>query len=216
MIHFLDVSKYFGNHLIFDQINCHIEVASFNCLMGANGVGKSMFFQLILKETLPNDGQILFLQQPLSRLKGSSLAEHRQHIGIIHQKHRFLSHTTTENNIRLPLKIQKKTLKEKDEKMREWGEQLGLLEGFNRPVHELSLGEQQCISVLRALIHDPILILADDPLQHLSEDLAQAVMGLLYDAYLAGTTVIVAAQSMNFFPKEARVLHIRDYQIQEQ
>ena len=215
MIHFLDVSKYFGNRLIFDQINCHIEMASFNCLIGANGSGKSIFFQLILKQTRPNGGEILFLQQPLSRLKDSALAQHRQHIGMIHQKHRFFAHKTAQNNILLPLTLQKKVLPKQDEKMQEWGEQLGLLEGFNRPVSQLSLGEQQCVSVLRALIHEPILILADDPLQHLSADLAKGVMELLHAAYLAGTTVIVAAQSMNFLPDAARVWRIEQYQIQE-
>lgn len=215
MIRFLDVSKYFGNRLIFDQINCQIEIPSFNCLLGAMGSGKSTFFQLILNETIPDGGQVLFLQQPLGILKDKTLAQHRQHIGMIPQTQRFLRHENAQANILLPLAIRKKQGDEGIEKMKDWGGQLGLLQCLNRPIDELSQGERQCVSVLRALIHDPILILADDPTQHLAEDLARVVINLLYEAYLKGATVIVAAQAMNFIPRKARILQIQQYQIQE-
>ncbi len=215
MIHFLDVSKYYGNHVVFDQINCHIEMASFNYLIGANGTGKSTFFKLILNQKIPDGGEILFFQRSLGVLKKTPLAEHRRQIGTIEQEHRFLRQENVETNLMLPFIIAGKKTPENLIKMRALAEQLGLANFLKKTMGDLSTGERQLVSVVRALVHEPVLILADDPTQYLSEDSAKAVIELLREAYLKGATVVLACRDMSQISPDSRLFLIRQYQLQE-
>ncbi len=214
MIHFLDVSKYYGNRLVFDQVNCHIPMASFNCLMGANSTGKTTFFQLVLNQEFPDGGQILFLQHTLGRLNKKQLAEHRRHIGMIRQEPLFLGKETVETNIMLPLMIAGKAGNDAVVQVKEIAEALNLLHCLKNPIGNLSPGEKQLVSIARALVHKPVLILADEPIQHLHQEMAKVVMELLYQTYRKGTTVVLASQSNDIlvYP-EAKVLIIEQYQI---
>ncbi|MBF0277837.1 MAG: ATP-binding cassette domain-containing protein [SAR324 cluster bacterium] len=215
MIYFLDVSKYFGNHLIFDQVHCHIEMGSFNCLIGANGSGKSTFLKLILKQEIPNGGEILFFQRSLAVLQKSSLEEHRRQIGVIEQEHRFLRHENVETNLMLPFSIAGAHSPENNSKMLKLAEQLNLTRFLKSPVYELSSGERQLVSVARAMVHDPALILADDPTQFLSEESASTVITLLKEANNGGATVILTSRSMQRIPHGSGVWLIRRHEIQE-
>jgi len=215
MIHFLDVSKYYGNHLVFDQINCHIETTSFNYLIGANGTGKSTFFKLILKQKIPDGGEILFFQRSLGVLKKTSLEEHRRHIGTIEQEHRFLRQENVETNLMLPFIIAGQKTPENTIKMRALAEQLGVANFLKKTIDDLSIGERQLVSVVRALVHEPGLILADDPTQYLSEDSAKGVIKLLREAYLKGATVILASRNLSEIYPDSRLFLIQHYQLQE-
>lgn len=214
MIEFVEVSKYYQNQLVFDQINCHFPMNSFNCLIGANGAGKTTLFNLILNQIYPDEGQILFLQQPLGILKQNLLEQHRRHIGNIFENHRFLKATNAETNLLLPLTILGKKKSEYAQKLDMLVEQLGLSSCLSKMMNELSKSEQQRLSVARAFIHDPILILADEPTQHLNIEVAKVVVKLLYEAYREGTTVIVASQDKIILSyPELNIWMIQNYQI---
>ena len=215
MIHFVNVSKYYGNHLIFDQVDCQIEMTSFNGLIDPYSTGKTTFFKLILRQEIPDGGQILFFRHSLHTLSKRALEQHRRQIGLIEQKPRFFQREDVESNIMLPLRIVGNPIAENAVKMHELAEQLDLLPLIKKTMGVLSTGERQLVSVARALIHEPVLILADDPTQHLSDESSKVVIGLLYEAYLKGTTVIVAARSSDQLPSDARIFGIRHYQIQD-
>ncbi|MBF0288648.1 MAG: ATP-binding cassette domain-containing protein [SAR324 cluster bacterium] len=214
MIHFIEVSKYYGNRILFDQANCHIPMSSFNCLIAANSTGKTTFFNLVFNQELPDGGQILFLQHTLGQLKKNKLAEHRRHIGIIRQEPLFLRKETVETNIMLPLAIAGKAKHDAALKVNEIAETLNLLHCLKSPIGNLSPGKKQLVSIARALVHEPILILADEPIQHLQQDLAKIAMELLYQAYKKGTTVVLASQRNEILSySEANVFVIEQYQI---
>lgn len=193
MLHFIDISKYFGNRLIFDQITCHIEMASFNYILGATGSGKTTFLELILQEKIPDNGQILFLQHPLEKLSTKALTQHRQHIGMVPQVHKFLRKETVETNLILPLKLKQEKKEICRTKANDFAEKLGLRYYLKYPIDTLSKGEQQLVAIARALIHEPLLILADDPTQHLSKKWSRVILNLLHEVHNQGTTVIITS-----------------------
>ncbi len=215
MIHFIDVSKYFGNKVIFDQVNCHIPMGSLNYVIGDSGSGKTTFLRLILKAELLSSGEILFLQRPLQRLKGRSLLEHRQHIGLIEQHHRFFWQQTVEANLKTPLTFARKKDGNEEIRIKNLAERLRIEYCLTHRMEELSAGEKQMIAIARAVINDPILILADEPNQYLDKTQTEIAAGLLYEKSQSGTTVVIASQQSNSIPyPKLNLFWMQHHQIQ--
>jgi len=216
MIHFLEVTCYRGNRLIFDQASCHIPAGTFNCLIGGIGGGKSTFLYLVSNHILANEGMILFCQRKLKKLQGNQLALHRRQIGLIEQEHRFLMQCNVEQNIGLPAKISGKAESDILFRTQEVAEELNLTYHLKTPIRNLSVGERQLVQIARVLVHQPMVILADDPTQFLDPTTSQEVLSLLYELPLKfGITVLVTTNGIEHWHQSTRYLRIQNHQIEE-
>ena len=196
MIHFNEVTQYYGNQIVFDHASCHIRSGSFNGLFGGVGSGKSTFIKMLTSQIAPNGGMILFCQQKLKPLHGRNLEIHRSQIGLIDQKQRFLNDLSVEENIEILARISGRHHAEVGRETRVIAEQLGIIHYLKCPINTVSTGIRQLVQIARVLVHRPLVILADEPAQSLNQEITENLQHLLYEVSINfGTTVIVATNS---------------------
>ncbi|MGK5090996.1 ATP-binding cassette domain-containing protein [Deltaproteobacteria bacterium TL4] len=211
MLHFQAVTKYYGNRLVFDHASFQIPAGTFSCLSGPTGSGKSTLMQLILNQILPDGGDILFYNQRLGRLSGKPLAAYRQRIGWIDQSLRFFKDLNVKENIVLQAGRAGITSKKIQRQLEEVSEMLGLYPYMKVPIATLSLGEQQLVQIARVLVHQPSLILAEDPLQFLEPSFANTLQHVLSEmSTQLETTIIVTANDARLWNDP----HLHHYKIE--
>lgn len=206
MIKFTDVSKaYKGNRqLALQGINFHLPVGGMAYLTGHSGAGKSTLLKLIMGIERANGGEILFNNHDITRLAPHELPFLRRQIGMVHQDYRLLTDRTILDNVSLPLIIQGINPQIVEREARLALERVGLAEKAHYlPLH-LSGGEQQRVDIARAIIHRPIVLLADEPTGNLDEKLSFEIFRLFEEINQTGTTVIVATHDLNMISKRPK------------
>lgn len=203
MIKFDQVNKSFNDHqkqAIVDM-TFTINDGEFVFVTGHSGSGKTTLLKLLLKEYLPDNGEITFDEENLNTLAGHKIAELRRKIGVVFQDYQLLDDLTVWENIALPLVLAKKPTEEINTRI---SELLQLLEltGYEEmfPV-QLSGGEAQRISLARALAMGPKLIFADEPTGNLDYDNTQKIINLLQTVNGYGTTIILATHDLSLLDK---------------
>jgi putative ABC transport system ATP-binding protein len=199
-------------HVIFSGLQMQVSRGEFIVLLGRSGSGKSTFLNLISGIDLPDRGKI-----EINGTDITALSEHnrtlfrRHHIGFVFQSYNLIPTLTVAENLLLPLELIKRlTPKDRDD-VAELLDKLRLLDRLDSYPDRLSGGEQQRVALARALIHDPDVILADEPTGNLDLDTAGQVLELL-DILVkkAGKTIIMATHSQEVIGKADRVFSIRD------
>ena len=172
MIKFQNVSKaYKGGKQALQGIDFHLPAGEMLYLTGHSGAGKSTLLKLIMGIERANGGQIIFNGHDITRLNPVELPFLRRQIGMVHQDYRLLPDQTILDNVALPLIIQGMSPQVVEREARLALERVGLGNKTNfLPVH-LSGGEQQRVDIARAIIHRPVLLLADEPTGNLDEKL---------------------------------------------
>ena len=191
MIKFQNVSKaYKGGKQALQGIDFHLPAGEMLYLTGHSGAGKSTLLKLIMGIERANGGQIIFNGHDITRLNPVELPFLRRQIGMVHQDYRLLPDQTILDNVALPLIIQGMSPQVVEREARLALERVGLGNKTNfLPVH-LSGGEQQRVDIARAIIHRPVLLLADEPTGNLDEKLSFEIFRLFEEFNNAGTTVI--------------------------
>ena len=169
-----------------------IEKAEFVFLTGPSGAGKSTFLRLLLLQEHPSEGEVFVNGQNLDTLNRREIQEYRRGIGFIFQDFKLIpSRTVLENISFVPevLGVPAAQQRRRAFQVLKW---VGLQHRMNAYPHDLSGGEQQRIAIARALVNDPVLVIADEPTGNLDPDLSLEIMNLLREINAGGTTVLVA------------------------
>jgi len=199
-------------HEIFKDLNLQVSVGEFIVLLGRSGSGKSTFLNLVSGIDQPDSGEII-----INGIQLTGLSEHdrtlfrRHHIGFVFQAYNLISTLTVGENLLLPLELIKRTSRQERDKVTGLLAQLDLADRFDTYPDRLSGGEQQRVAIARALIHDPDVILADEPTGNLDLDTGQQVLAL-FDTLVkkAGKTLIMVTHSPEVLGKADRVFSIRN------
>jgi cell division transport system ATP-binding protein len=169
-----------------------IEKAEFVFLTGPSGAGKSTFLRLLLLQERPSEGEVFVNGQNLATLNRREIQEYRRGIGFIFQDFKLIpSRTVLENISFVPevLGVPAAQQRRRAFQVLKW---VGLQHRMNAYPQDLSGGEQQRIAIARALVNDPVLVIADEPTGNLDPDLSLEIMNLLREINAGGTTVLVA------------------------
>jgi len=196
-LQFDNVSKHYpGGPLALSEVSFNISAGEMMFVTGPSGAGKSTLLKLIYLAERPSAGEVRLDGRDLSRLRGRAVATHRRGIGVVFQDHRLLRERSTFDNIAMPLVL--RGLSQAQITPRVWHmlEQLSLTERADAPVQQLSAGEQQRTGIARALITEPSLLVADEPIGNLDPELSDDVMDLFLALCTRGATVIVASHDL--------------------
>jgi cell division transport system ATP-binding protein len=169
-----------------------IDKAEFVFLTGPSGAGKSTFLRLLLLQERPSEGEIFVNGQNLATLKRGEIQEYRRGIGFVFQDFKLIpSRTVLENISFVPevLGVPAAQQRRRAFQVLKW---VGLQHRMNAYPLDLSGGEQQRIAIARALVNDPVLVIADEPTGNLDPDLSLEIMNLFREINAGGTTVVVA------------------------
>ncbi len=174
------------------DVNTEIEQGEFVFLVGHSGSGKSTFIKLLLREIAPTKGQIIVAGQDLSKLKSWKVPYLRRNIGCVFQDFKLLPNKTTYENVAFALEVIGRSRHVIRTQVPEVLRLVGLEEKIGSYPDELSGGEQQRVSIARAFVNRPPLLLADEPTGNLDPATSLGIMSLLNRINKTGTTVLVA------------------------
>jgi cell division transport system ATP-binding protein len=187
------LSKFYSRGLYaLRDLTLTIDKAEFVFLTGPSGAGKSTFLRLLLLQERPSEGEIFVNGQNLATLKRSEIQEYRRGIGFVFQDFKLIpSRTVLENISFVPevLGVPPAQQRRRAFQVLKW---VGLQHRMNAYPLDLSGGEQQRIAIARALVNDPVLVIADEPTGNLDPDLSLEIMNLFREINAGGTTVVVA------------------------
>jgi len=187
-----------------DSVSLHIEKGEFVFLVGASGSGKSTFIRLLIKELEPDRGRIIVGGRDLEALRRWKVPYLRRNIGCVFQDFKLLQNKTVFDNVYYALQV---TGNASDSGRRKTGEIINLV-GLGHKVknlpNELSGGEQQRVSIARAFVNHPPLLIADEPTGNLDPDTSAGIMQLLYRINKTGTTVVMATHDREMVDKMRR------------
>lgn len=210
VIEFLDVTKIYQKDIIaLDRINLRIDDGEFVFLIGPSGAGKSTLTKLILREEDVTEGEIYFNDTEISALGARRIPNLRRHFGVVFQDFRLLEDRDVFSNVAYALEIHGVPRKEIQNRVVDSLTRVGLLDRRKQFPHQLSGGEQQRISIARALINNPDVLIADEPTGNLDAATAEEVMKLLEEINETGTTIIMATHAKDIVNRmKRRVLEL--------
>ena len=193
MIVFEGVTKiYDPNVHALRDVSFVIDKGEFVFVVGASGSGKSTVIRLLLKELEPTQGRIFVGGRDLGRLSRRKVPLLRRNVGCVFQDFKLLPNRTTAENVAYALKVQGESRTSIRNKVPEVLGMVGLTHKMNSYPDELSGGEQQRVSIARAFVNHPPLLVCDEPTGNLDPDTSVGIMQLLYRINRTGTTVVVA------------------------
>jgi cell division transport system ATP-binding protein len=205
MIVFDSVRKiYEPNVAALTDVSFVIEKGDFVFVVGASGSGKSTVIRLVLKEIEPTSGKIVVGGRDLTRLKRSKVPYLRRNIGCVFQDFKLLPDRSAAENVAYALKVQGEGSSSIRRKVPEVLNLVGLAHKMSSLPDELSGGEQQRVSIARAVVNHPPLLICDEPTGNLDPDTSVGIMQLLYRINRAGTTVVMATHDREMVDKMRR------------
>ncbi len=212
MIVFDKVTKLYEPNIVgLEDVTLQIDKGEFVFLVGASGSGKSTFIKLLLKELEVSSGNLIVGGRSLPKLKRSKVPILRRNIGCVFQDFKLLPNRNVYQNVAYALQVQGKSRAEIRKKVPDIVGLVGLADKSDRMPNELSGGEQQRVSVARAFVNHPPLLIADEPTGNLDPDTSVGIMQLLYRINRAGTTVVMATHDREMVDKmRRRVIQLED------
>jgi cell division transport system ATP-binding protein len=193
MIRFKNVTKVYGNDTVaLERINLEIDPGEFVFLVGASGSGKSTMVRLILKETEPSAGSIFVNGAKLSSVPRRKVPRLRRDIGCVFQDFKLLPNKTAADNVAYAMEVTGQKRRSIRTKVPQILDLVGLSGKVDKYPDQLSGGEQQRVSIARAFVAQPPILVADEPTGNLDPNTSIGIMQLLHRINRIGTTVVVA------------------------
>ncbi len=196
MIEFKDVSKSYKNgKLALFNINLKIEKGEFVFLVGSSGSGKSTFIKSIMKEEDVTSGKIFVNGREIGTIPKRKIPKYRRSIGVVFQDFRLLPNKTVYENVAFAMEIIGQSSKNIRRRVPFVLGMVGLSEKAKSYPSELSGGEQQRVSIARAIVNNPSIIIADEPTGNLDPQTSNEIMNIITDINRRGTTIIMATHA---------------------
>lgn len=196
MIEFKNVSKVYNKNVkALSNVELNIDKGEFVFLVGPSGAGKSTFIKMLLKEVEPTTGNIIIGNEDLSKIKRRQIPYHRRKIGMVFQDFRLIPTLNVYENVAFAMRVVGASPKEIRKRVPMVLSLVGLSDKYKMFPSELSGGEQQRVSIARAIVNNPKVLIADEPTGNLDPDTAKEIMELIDDINKAGTTVLMATHA---------------------
>ena len=196
MIEFNNVSKIYNNNVkALSDVTVKINSGDFVFLVGPSGSGKSTFIKMLLKEIEPTMGNITVADRNLSEIKRNQVPYYRRKIGMVFQDFRLIPTLNVYENVAFAMRVVEASQKEIRKRVPMVLSLVGLSHKYKMFPNELSGGEQQRVSLARAIVNNPSVLIADEPTGNLDPDTAKEIMELLEDINKSGTTIVMATHA---------------------
>ncbi len=213
MIEFKNVTKIYEDTGVtaVDNVSFHIGKGEFVFLVGPSGAGKSTLTELMIREEVATSGEVMVNGFNVSALPKNKIPYLRRSIGMVFQDFRLLPDKTVYDNVAFAMQVIGATRREIRRNVPNVLTLVGLAHRARVTPGQLSGGEQQRVSLARALVNNPPVIIADEPTGNLDPDTAHEIMQLLSDINRRGTTMLVATHAKEFVDSmQKRVLAIEN------
>lgn len=188
-----DVSKvYPGGSMALQDVNVHIEPGEFVFVVGPSGAGKSTFIKMLFREVLPTTGSIFVNGVDILSLTPKEIPFLRRQLGIIFQDYRLLPDRTVFENVAFAMQVIEAPHRKIKRQVMNVLDLVGLRHRANAYPNELSGGEQQRIAIARAIVNDPVFVIADEPTGNLDPETSWDIMEIFKEINATGTTIVMA------------------------
>ena len=195
MISFKEVSSKFDSGAGIENATFKIDAGEFLCVIGPTGAGKTTLLKLIYMDIFPDKGTVKVDKYSSDKIKRRNIPMLRRMIGMVFQKFELLNDRTVFDNVAIPLHVQGIGIKAVKDEVEHVLDNLGIADKRNHFPSELSGGEQQIVSLARALVKTPLIILADEPTGNLDPSASLRVIELLEEINDNGTAILMATHN---------------------
>ena len=215
MIEFRNVSKqYSPDATALRDVTLTVEKGELVFLAGPSGAGKSTLLKMIAAMERPSAGQVIVNGQDIARIKPAAVPFLRRNLGLIFQQQRLLTDRSILANVMLPLLVTGASRSQAEQRARAALDKVGLLERADAQPLALSGGEQQRVSIARAIVNRPQVILADEPTANLDRAAADRVLDALRAFHSVGVTCVISSHDEQMLDSAARVIHLKQGQLE--
>jgi len=214
------VSVRYGNNGTFAAalrgISLTIDAGEYVAITGESGAGKSTLLTVLGGLQIPTSGRVVMAGTDLSTLSADELADFRkQTIGFVFQAYHLLPYLTARENVMVPLSPERMTPREKADRANGLLATVGLSGKEERLPSELSGGECQRVAIARALVHDPAVLLADEPTGNLDTTTGEQILDLFSEWHGRGKTVLMVTHNRANLSRSTRIVRLRDGLVEE-
>ncbi len=212
MIKLVNISKEYKSGVkALSDINLQIKKGEFVYIVGESGAGKSTLVKILLKEENPTTGEIFLNDVDVTNINNRRIPYIRRNLGVVFQDFRLLNNKTVYENIAFAMEILGSDPKDIRRQVPIVLSRVDLSRKSSSFPEELSGGEQQRVSIARAIVNNPPILLADEPTGNLDPDNSLQIMKILNDINARGTTVIMATHAKEIVDNlRRRVIELRD------
>ncbi len=194
-----------------------IRPRDFVALMGPSGSGKTTFLGVLAGLDAPDEGEVRWKGQPVPGMSGEERRELRQRgVGVVFQSFGLLPALSAVENVELPLRVNGVDLTEARERAEGWLRRLGLETRMHNRTYELSAGQQQRVAVARALIPEPEIVMADEPIAEVDTENADVILEALWDVIRRDGAVLAATHNPEALRYANRVVLFRDGVVEQE
>ena len=211
MIKFENVTATYTENVGIFNLSFHIPKGELVFLMGPTGAGKSTVLKTIYKDIPISDGNLYINGEDVGNIRRRHVPLFRRKIGMVFQDYRLIPDRTVFENIALPLQIEGVSKKEIKDKVHDICEKVGLKKSINSYPSQLSGGENQRVSIARALVKKPLVILADEPTGNLDPNVSDEILDLLEIATDSGAAVLMSTHNFPLIqPRKKRFIELNE------
>jgi len=196
-LQFDNVSKHYpGGACALSAVTFKVDRGEMLFVTGPSGAGKSTLLRLIHLSERPSTGRVSVNARDLALIRGRRVAQYRREVSMVFQDHRLLLERSVFDNVALPLVLRGQRRAEIVRRVRSTLEQLDLIRHASTGAQQLSTGEQQRVGIARALVSEPRLLVADEPIGNLDPRLSEQVMALFSQLAARGASVVIASHDL--------------------
>ncbi len=191
MIAFHNVSKKYGRHIVLNEVDFQIHPNELVVLNGASGAGKSTVVALLIGAEKPDSGSVEVDEVVINDMHANTLQLYRRKIGVVYQDYKLLPKKTVFENVAFAMEVCEEPVELIHQRVPEVLDKVGLLGMQDQFPNQLSGGERQRIAIARALVHNPTLLIADEPTGNLDEANVRSIVDLFRRLHMEGATVLL-------------------------
>jgi cell division transport system ATP-binding protein len=211
VIKFENVTATYTENVGVFNLSFHIPIGELVFLMGPTGAGKSTVLRTIYRDISITDGTLLINGEDVGKIRRRHVPRFRRKIGMVFQDYKLIPDRTVFENIALPLHIEGVSKKHIKDKVYDIGEKVGLKKRINNYPSQLSGGEKQRVSIARALVKEPLVILADEPTGNLDPNVSDEILDLLEIATESGAAVLMSTHNFPLVqPRRKRFIELNE------
>jgi len=216
MIRFDSVSVSFNSQPILEGVNLYVKQGEFVSLVGETGVGKTTLLRMIYFDLFPDDGTVMVGPYHSSSIRKRDIPKLRRTLGIVFQDFKLLEDRNVYDNVAFALEVTGATRSELGKKVLRVLADVGLSHKRSNMPHELSGGEQQRVVIARALVNEPLALLADEPTGNLDPATSLDILQLLKMINSRGTAVLMASHNYDLIKKSGgRTVQLKDGKVSD-